>query len=105
MQVRLWGAPRGAAGPLGLTGSQLKRAVFFHDYQTAPQKQTLRKNAMASFFPPFLLSTHSFNECLLERKREKEKREYGMRCVWQGLGKMVSEVERQGRTEEGRGKS
>lgn len=38
-------------------------------------------------------------------EREKEKEEYGMRCVWQGLGKRFSEVERQGMMEEGRGKS
>lgn len=69
-------------------------------------KTNSQKKCHGLFFPPFfLLSTHSFNECLLEREREKEKGEYGMRCVWQGLGKTVSEVERQGRTAEGRGKS
>lgn len=53
-----------------------------------------------SFF--YLLCSHSFNEFFVEIGKKKSG---NMTYVWQGLGKMVSDVERHSRKEEGKGKS
>lgn len=69
VQVRLWGAPRTAGSHPEPVGKSSFPPWLSNG---SPQKNSQKKIPWCLFSPFFLLSTHSFNECILKREREKE---------------------------------